>query len=319
MDAPDPTTAPPPPAPAAPPPGQAPPGPPGRAAAPPGTASGWPGLPRPAPYHPLIGLVRACHPVPTAAVTLLTTVLAASAGQDRTGCLLVAAAVLAGQLSVGWCNDAVDARRDRAARRHDKPVVAGLVTERAVRSASLAALALCVPLSLACGALAGAVHLVAVGAAWAYDLGVKGTVLSWLPYAVGFAALPAFVVLGLPGGPAPPWWLPAAGALLGVGAHLGNVLPDIADDRATGVRGWPQRLGPHRTRLLAPVPLVLASAVLAVGRPDVAGAAALTAAALTAAAGTVLGRRRPGAPFTAAIAVAGLDVAMLVARGTTLA
>ncbi|OEJ93334.1 hypothetical protein J116_001470 [Streptomyces thermolilacinus SPC6] len=278
-----------------------------------------PGLPGPTPCRPLLGLVRACHPVPTAAVTLLTTVLAASAGQDRTGCLLVAAAVLTGQLSVGWCNDAVDARRDRAARRTDKPVVAGLVTERAVRSASLAALALCVPLSLACGALAGAVHLVAVGAAWAYDLGVKGTALSWLPYAVGFAALPAFVVLGLPGGPAPPWWLPAAGALLGVGAHLGNVLPDIADDRATGVRGWPQRLGPHRTRLLTPVPLVLASAVLAVARPDVAGAAALTVAALTAAAGTVLGRRRPRAPFTAAIAVAGLDVAMLVARGTALA
>ncbi|MEV5444507.1 UbiA family prenyltransferase [Streptomyces sp. NPDC052644] len=269
-------------------------------------------------YRMVTGLARACHPLPTAAVTLFATALAAAAGQDLVGVLPVAAAVLAGQLSVGWCNDAVDARRDRAARRRDKPVVSGVVSEGAVRAASLAALALCVPLSLACGAAVGAVHLLAVAAAWAYDLGLKGTALSWLPYAVGFAALPAFVVLGLPGGPAPPWWLPVAGALLGVGAHLGNALPDIAADRATGVHGWPQRLGPRRTRLLTPLPLVLASAVIAAGSPDALGAAGLTVAALTAAAGTAYGRHRPRVPFMAAIAVAGLDVAMLVWRGAAL-
>ncbi|WP_436945926.1 UbiA family prenyltransferase [Streptomyces sp. SudanB25_2051] len=289
------------------------PAPPGAAPAPPGAA--WAAR---SAYRMVTGLARACHPLPTAAVTLFATALAAAAGQDLAGVLPVAAAVLAGQLSVGWCNDAVDARRDRAARRRDKPVVSGVVSEGAVRAASLAALALCVPLSLACGAAAGAVHLLAVAAAWAYDLGVKGTALSWLPYAVGFAALPAFVVLGVPGGPAPPWWLPAAGALLGVGAHLGNALPDIAADRATGVHGWPQRLGPRRTRLLTPLPLVLASAVIAAGSPDALGAAGLTVAALTAAAGTAYGRHRPRVPFMAAIAVAGLDVAMLVWRGAAL-
>ncbi len=270
---------------------------------------------------PLHGLVTACHPVPAVAVTLLTTVLAASAGQDARGCALVAAAVLAGQLSVGWCNDAVDARRDRAAGRYGKPVVSGAVGVTTVRAASLVALALSVPLSLACGALAGTVHLLGVGAAWAYNLGVKATVLSWLPYAIGFAALPAFVALGLPGSPWPATWVVAAGALLGVGAHLGNVLPDIASDRATGVRGWPQRLGPARVRLLMPVPLVMASAVLALGGPGprgVVGPAALAVAALTAVGGALAGRRRAGVPFLASIVVAGIDVAMLVWRGAAL-
>ncbi|MDN3295185.1 UbiA family prenyltransferase [Streptomyces ficellus] len=263
----------------------------------------------------------ACHPGPAVAVTLLMTALAASAGQDGRGCLLVGAAVLSGQLSVGWCNDAVDARRDRAADRYGKPVVSGAVGATTVWAASLVALVLSVPLSLACGALAGGVHLLGIGAAWAYNLGLKATALSWLPYAVGFAALPAFVALGLPGSPWPAWWVVVSGALLGVGAHLGNVLPDIRSDLVTGVRGWPQRLGPARTRLLMPLPLVAASALLVLGGPGHRGPvgwAALSVAALTAVAGAALGRHRTEAPFAASVAVAGIDVALLVWRGAAL-
>ncbi|MFJ8648598.1 UbiA family prenyltransferase [Streptomyces sp. NPDC093546] len=266
------------------------------------------------------GLLRACHPLPTAAVTLLVAALAATAGHDRRGCLLLAAAVLAGQLSVGWSNDAVDARRDRAAERYAKPVVSGAVGVTAVRAAALVALALSVPLSLACGPLAGSVHLAGVAAAWAYNLGVKATVLSWLPYALGFAALPSFVALALPGSPWPAWWVAVCGALLGVGAHLGNVLPDIPSDLAAGVRGWPQRLGPARARALMPVPLVAASAVAALsgGGSGLAGLLGLSAAVLASAVGALAGRRRAEAPFRAAIVVAAIDVAMLVGRGAAL-
>lgn len=267
------------------------------------------------------GLLMACHPGPTAAVTVLVTVLAAAAGHDRRGCLLIAAAVLAGQLSVGWCNDAVDATRDRATGRYGKPVVSGTVGASAVRGAAGVALGLAVPLSLACGPLAGGIHLAGVGAAWAYNLGVKATALSWLPYVVGFAALPAFVALSLPGSPWPHWWVVVAGALLGVGAHLGNVLPDIASDLDVGVRGWPHRLGPDRVRLLLPVPLVAASAVLVFGGPAGDGAVgplAVAAAVALAVGGAVVGRRRERVPFTASIAVAGLDVAVLVAQGAAI-
>ncbi|MEU0661236.1 UbiA family prenyltransferase [Streptomyces lavendulocolor] len=267
------------------------------------------------------GLLTACHPGPAAAVTVLVTVLAAAAGHDGRGCLAVAAAVLAGQLSVGWCNDAVDAGRDRAAGRHGKPVVSGAVGAGTVRCAAVVALVLAVPLSLACGALAGGVHLAGVAAAWAYDLGLKATAWSWLPYAAGFAALPALVTLSLPGGPWPAWWVVAAGMLLGVGAHLGNVLPDIGHDLVTGVRGWPQRLGPARVRRLLPVPLVLASLLLAFagprpGGPGAAGAAG--AAVAVAVAGALVGRGRPRVPFVAAVVVAGIDVALLVVRGAAI-
>ena len=270
---------------------------------------------------PVRGLARACHPGPALAVTALTTSLAATTGRSVAGCVAVAAAALAGQLSVGWCNDAVDAGRDTAAGRTGKPIVAGAVTAPAVRAAAYAALVLCGPLSLLSGILAAAVHLIGVAAAWAYDLGLKATVVSWLPYVVGFGALPAFVTLGLPGHPWPVWWAATAAALLGFGAHLANVLPDIAVDLTTGVRGWPQRLGASRVRLLVPAPLLAASLLLLLappGSPDAASRIAFIAASAIAAAGLALSARSPRAPFAAAIGVAAADVVLLLAHGTAI-
>jgi 4-hydroxybenzoate polyprenyltransferase len=279
-----------------------------------GTAARWAGR--------AVGLAGSCHPGPVVAVTALITALAVTAGQSTARCALTAAAVLTGQLSVGWCNDAFDALRDISAGRRGKPLVDGTVGVRHVWVAAYVALVLCVPLSLACGLWAGAVHLAGVAAAWAYDLRLKATAWSWVPYALGFAALPAFVALGLPGHPWPAWWIVTAGALLGIGAHLGDVLPDIRGDLATGVRGWPHRLGPDRARLLLPVPLVMASAVLVLGPagpPSRWGAPALAAAAVIAVAGTVLGRRWERAAFAAAVAVALVDVTLLLLRGTRVA
>ncbi|MCA1223287.1 UbiA family prenyltransferase, partial [Streptomyces sp. 8L] len=166
-----------------------------------GARAAVPDAPRPRAGSRVLALLGACHPGPTAAVTVLVAGIAVASGQRAGGCLLATAAVLAGQLSIGWSNDAVDAARDTAAGRGDKPVAGGAVTARGVLAAALAAFALCVPLSLLYGPLAGAVHLAGVAGAWAYNLGLKATVLSPLPYAVGFGALPAFVALGLPGGP----------------------------------------------------------------------------------------------------------------------
>ncbi|WP_405653616.1 hypothetical protein [Streptomyces sp. NBC_00019] len=124
------------------------------------------------------GLAGSCHPGPVVAVTALMAALAVTAGQSVARCALTAAAVLSEQLSVGWCNDAFDARRDIAAGRHGKPAVYGTVGVTEVWVAAYAAPALCVPLSIACGLWAGAVHLTGV-AAWAYDRRLKATAWSW--------------------------------------------------------------------------------------------------------------------------------------------
>lgn len=270
--------------------------------------------------HRVGALIRASHPEPTAAVTAVATALALSAGRGADAAW-VAAAFLSGQLSVGWSNDWVDRDRDVRAGRADKPLARGELPVGVVRTAALTALALCVPLSLAMGALAGVVHLVAVGAAWAYNARLKATALSWAPYALAFGLVPSIVTLGLPGRPWAPGWATAAGALLGVGAHLANALPDLDDDLAAGVRGLPHRLGAGRSAGLAAVLLLAATGSLALGpgAPGPVAAAALALAAVVTAAGLALARR-PGsrAAFRAAIVVAVVDVALLVARGDAL-
>ncbi|MBK0372845.1 UbiA family prenyltransferase [Streptomyces sp. RB110-1] len=268
---------------------------------------------------PLVGLALACHPGPALAVTALACALAVGAGLGGPRAALVTAAVLTGQLSVGWCNDAYDARRDARAGRRGKPASDGRVRTGAVWAAAGIALALCVPLSLACGGLAGAVHLAAVAAAWLYNLRLKATALSWLPYVTGFGLLPAAVTLTLPGQPWPRWWTVAAGALLGLAAHLADTLPDIAADRAAGVTGLPHRLGAAGTRLLLPLPLLAAAAVLAFGPPGPVGAgggAALVLAGAAAVAGPACGRRWRKAALGGAVAAAAVDVGLLALRGS---
>lgn len=188
-------------------------------------------------------LIRACHVQPTLAVTAYSTAIAIGSGR-RWRAASTGAAVLAGQLAVGWSNDYIDRDRDRAAGRADKPVAAGEVSAATVRAAAIAAAAACVPLSLLSGWRAACVHGAAVTAALGYNVRLKGTAASVVPYAFAFAALPAFVTLG---GPARRWPSPSgmvAAGLMGAGAHFINTLPDLEFDAMTGVRGLPQRIGP---------------------------------------------------------------------------
>lgn len=262
------------------------------------------------------GLVRACHPEPTVAVTAVMTVLAVSAGRG-TAAAWVGLAVLAGQLSVGWSNDYVDRERDLRTGRRDKPLAHGALQPRLVGGCALAALAAAAGLSLVSGWPAALAHLTGVAAAWAYNLGVKQTALSFAPYAVAFGLLPAFVTLGLPGHPWPLWWVLAAGALIGMGAHFANVLPDMADDLAAGIRGLPHRLGEAPSRLLSAGLLVVASLLLAIAPGvDALGIAGVTVVVAAVLAGVAV-RRRAGSrgAFLVTLAVAALDVVLLVARG----
>lgn len=259
-------------------------------------------------------LLKAAHAGPALAVTLVTGLLAVSAGHGlRSGALLVLA-ILAGQLVIGWSNDLLDARRDRAVQRADKPLATGELSQSVVRSALAAAAVACVVLSLLLGWRAGLTHLVlGVGSGLAYNLGVKSTFWSWVPYCVAFGVLPGIVTLALPTPVLPELWMVLAGALLGVGAHLVNVLPDLEDDAATGVRGLPHRLGRRAAQVTATVVLVVASIVAVTGSSWPPGRAGLAALALTFVLAVVAVRGTGRTPFNAAMAIALVDVAMLAA------
>ncbi|MFE0647044.1 UbiA family prenyltransferase [Streptomyces sp. NPDC059534] len=267
-----------------------------------------------------VALLRSSHPVPAAAVTVLAALLSAAVGLGPAAGARAVAAVAAGQLSIGWCNDRVDLRRDRAAGRRDKPLARGAVRPGVVGAAACVALLACVPLSLSCGLLAGSVHLGCVAAGWSYNLRLKRTVVSWLPYALAFGFLPAFLTLSLPGRPWPPLWWSLAAALLGTGAHFANVLPDIEDDIASGVIGLPHRVGRRVSVALAATLALASCVVLTVGPPGPVGPVGLgligasLILCLPAVAGPpALARGR--LPFVAVMAMAGVDAVLLVLVG----
>jgi 4-hydroxybenzoate polyprenyltransferase len=246
------------------------------------------------------------------AVTLLVAALAAIKGVPATTLVWIALSTAAGQASVGWSNDYLDRDRDAAAGRRDKPLVAGDVSPSGVLFGALITLPVSAALSLPVGPAEAGIMLAGVGSAWTYNLGLKATVLSWLPYAVSFGLVPLYVWSAA--GDAAAGWLVAAAALLGVAAHLMNVLPDLDADRATSIRGLPQRLGPRWTVAFA---CVLLAGVLALlvgfGGAITAGraAAAGLAAGLIGGVAWAGSQRRYRLAFLVVIAAAGSLVVLL--------
>lgn len=269
----------------------------------------------------LIPLLRATHLGPSVAVTAMVVGLAAASGVRGGTLLLVGGAVLSGQFSIGWGNDWIDRDDDLAAGRIDKPIVAGQVSAGVVGRAAAAALAGCAVLSVALGVRVAAVHLLAVGLGWAYDLGVKRSVLSPLPYTGAFGLLP-MVAAAVAGGRAPGWMV-AGAALLAAGAHFANTLPDTEHDARTGVRGLPQRIGPRASAVTAALLLGAGAGVVALGRGlDELGGVGL--AALTVCGVLVLGvlvvglARATRATFTLSMGAAGAVVVLLAGAGPLL-
>jgi len=264
----------------------------------------------------LSGWVHACHPLPTAAVTTIVTALAAALGWHGAALVGLAAAVLLGQLSIGWSNDAHDAAADVRALRRDKPVVAGTVRAPHLWWAAGIAAALSVVLSLAAaGWIGGMWHVAAVAMAWWYNVQLSRTVMSWVPYAVSFACLAPFLTLGL-NGTWPAVWLPVVLALMGTAAHLANAGRDLERDRSIALSGAAVRLGAARTSaatwvLLGIATLVLAAVLVRVSLALAAAAVGALLAVLIAVLVTVRVTKRADAPFVGVIVLALLDVTLV--------
>ena len=211
----------------------------------------------------LAGLLRAAHPFPTAAVVSLTALIGvASAGdhldESRLGLLLVA--MLLSQLVIGWTNDYLDRDTDRHFQ-PEKPIPAGEVAASILPPATVLAGFGLISVGLALGPLTLSLLIVGTAAGLVYDFGVKATRLSWTPYVVGLAVLPAYVWSGLDVYRDELLWLYLLGTPLALAAHTANVLPDIELDRRAGGLGIGVKLG-RRNALLFLACCMLAPVVL---------------------------------------------------------
>jgi 4-hydroxybenzoate polyprenyltransferase len=209
----------------------------------------------------LRSLLRASHLGPTLAVTLVSFLLATALWWEGPA-YFIAIGVFLGQLLVGWTNDLNDYQDDLKHNRMGKPLVSGELTKTSLLRAVKITIPIAVVVNLfgPLGIKGGSLYLFGVGMGVAYNFYFKSTLLSPLPYALAFAALVSSIVIATDR--TPPLWLIASSSLLGVAAHFANVLKDLDQDRTSGIKGLPQKLGKRASRLICATLLITTTLLL---------------------------------------------------------
>ncbi len=164
---------------------------------------------------------------------------------------VIAFGVFTGQLVVGWSNDLYDYEDDLRHNRLNKPLVAKTISKESLQKW----LRFMVPFSFVANLLGplgikgGLVYMLGIACGVAYNFYFKFSLLSPLPYAIAFAALPSCIAISKD--ITPPTWMWLGGALLGMAAHFINVIKDMKEDQISEIGGLPQRVGSKQSILVA--------------------------------------------------------------------
>jgi 4-hydroxybenzoate polyprenyltransferase len=208
----------------------------------------------------LKGLLKAAHFGPTLIVTAISFGFGTYYWWEGPA-YVIAFGVFTGQLVVGWSNDLYDFDDDLKHQRAKKPLVSGLITKQYLQKW----LRFMVPFSFVANLLGplgikgGSVYMLGIACGVAYNFYFKFSILSPLPYAIAFAALPSSVAISKDINP--PMWMLFGGALFGMAAHFINVIKDMDQDQASGIKGLPQRFG--KVKSIAAAAVLIALGILA--------------------------------------------------------
>jgi 4-hydroxybenzoate polyprenyltransferase len=205
-------------------------------------------------------LLFMAHPGPSLLVTAVLVAVAGLAAHrvpDLTLALQLVGAMLPVQFCIGVVNDVVDLPADTAAKPH-KPLVRGVVSRSTATGVGvvLGAMGLAVAATINLATLG--LDAVALGAGLAYDLGLRRTALSWVPWWGGMAVLPLEGYASVGAIPVRLLSLIPLAGLIAIGLQFANALPDIDGDRMAGRRSLPVLVGVDRSRWAGPVALAAA-------------------------------------------------------------
>ena len=207
------------------------------------------------------GLLKASHFGPTLLVTVISFGFATYYWWEGPA-FVIAFGVFTGQLVVGWSNDLYDYEDDLKHNRQNKPLVNGAITKEYLQKW----LRLMIPFSFIAnlagplGIKGGLVYMLGIACGVAYNFYFKFSILSPLPYAIAFAALPSCIAISKD--ITPPTWMWAGGALFGMAAHFINVIKDMKEDQISEIKGLPQILGTRKSIVAASLLTTLGIAVL---------------------------------------------------------
>jgi len=215
-----------------------------------------------------VAFVKATHFPQALAMLLVSIMVSAQYGQHGIQLLFLAIATAAGQASIGWINDYVDAKTDMALMRSNKPSVRYSLDPQTLRVPIFIALVLLLPFSfLAAGWIGGLANILAVASAQIYNLYLSRTIWSWLPYAVSFSLLTVFLAQSSATSTWPSWQVVCLSVCIGVGAHILNALPDLELDKKAQLGGLVVALGRTMAILVLVALGLLLLAILFSGNP----------------------------------------------------
>ena len=205
-------------------------------------------------------LLRASHFGPTLLVTSIS-ILFSLFFHSPIKSFFIGIVIFSGQLIVGWTNDLIDYEDDLKHQRNKKPLVSKVISRKFLLNAIAITLPVTISLNLAgpLGLKGGMISIFGILVALSYNFYFKFTMLSPLPYAIAFGALPCAIVIAAE--ESPKTWLWLAGALLGTAAHFINVIKDLDDDLSSGIKGLPQILGKKKSITIS-VALIVAVIII---------------------------------------------------------
>ena len=183
-------------------------------------------------------ILELLHPVPslltTAAAVAFAMIFGLSLSDPKVAWII--AIMLLVQFSISALNDWADADLDAHAGRR-RPIPLGLVPAYAALIVAIACAAAALLGSLVAGFGLVALLLVALGLAsgWAYDLRLKRTPLSVLPFALAFPLLPLWIAVVAGRSLGSVTLILLGGIPLAAAIHLADAIPDRDADRGAGV------------------------------------------------------------------------------------
>jgi 4-hydroxybenzoate polyprenyltransferase len=208
----------------------------------------------------IAGWIRLTHPFPSVLDGVVVAAFALLAGGAPEAAARAGLSMTLLQLGIGTTNDVVDAPHD-AGRKAGKPIPAGAVPVSAARGLAVALFLAGIGLAWTVEPRLAALSVAVIAVGLAYDLRLKGTVWSWLPFAVGIPLLPICGWLAARGTLEPAFaiLLPAAVAA-GAALAIGNSLVDVERDRAAGRTSVAAGLGAASAARLEAVLFLLVAA-----------------------------------------------------------
>lgn len=194
--------------------------------------------------------MRLTHPWAVAIVMIATAIfgLLASAGEpDPLRFLLLLIGMLGGQTAIGASNEWRDREAD-ALDKPDRPIPSGMVSPNGALTLTAAGLALMTIAGVVLGVWELLLLAAGTSAGLIYNLWLKRTRWSWLPYLAALPLLPTWVWLVMDGFQPNLIWLYPLGAAFVLAIHLSQTLPDIDADSSRGERGAGVLFGARRAK-----------------------------------------------------------------------